>query len=291
MEILTVDLNIDDLKNLREIGCGTDGCVFAYKDNMLIKIYHHKLEEIFSTFNSKDDDTKIFESSKHILKNNYAEHLTYYSYSQSNNESIRILPKYAIDKAIERRENVELTSLPLGKVVLNNRLAGCILEKQKGIQIHKLTGMPLVMRKKILLNILKAINELLKNYIYHIDLANSPFDQQVITLPNNQIAMTGHSHVLVNPLTLKTSIIDLDGKSTIYTETENKFYKNLCLSNLSTLIIEFLFQYDWNSYQECPEQFIQEMNKYGIPNDLIEKFVYENMTEIDDYYELVRTLK
>ena len=234
---------------------------------------------------------KIYTKGAFRNTNYYTNDLTYYSYSEEEKESIKLLPKEAIYKAIEKRRNLELTSLPLGVVFFQNCFAGCIIEYKHGIQIHKLIGLPLNMRKKIYLNILKAEAELLKNNIYHIDLANSPFAKRYIVLPNKKIIETGHSHVLVNPWTLKTHFIDLEGKSTIYTEKENPFYKRMSLNNLTILTLEFLLQINWEEYKEDEEEMVPLLEKMKVPEIMIDKLIGEDMRELEDFYELSLILK
>ena len=278
-----------DLKELKKIGHGSDGTVYKYKKNQLIKLYHKNVENIV-TQNQSDDDIKIYKKGENISNNYYANDLKYYSYDKEENEAIKLLPKEGIFKAIERRNDIKLTSLPTGVVYLNGHFAGCLLEKQHGIQIHKLTGMPLSIRTKIFENVLNAEEELLKNNIYHIDLSNSPYTKKEITLPNGQRTITGHSHILVNPITLNTSFIDLDGKSTIYTEKENDGLKEASLNGLTILALEFLLQLDYEEYKEDPERMYGPLKEIINDHELVDKLVYQEES-LEDLKTLVKTLK
>ena len=290
MERKNLYLKNEDLINLKEIGYGTDGAIYFYKNNLLIKLYHKRVQKII-TPNNSDDDMKIYTKGSFHYKNYYNNDLTYYTYNKDENESIRLLPKEALNKAIEKRNTIKLTSLPLGTVFLNEHLAGCLIERKRGIQIHKLIGLPLRIRKKIYLNVLKSEAELLKYNVYHIDLANSPWAKKEIILPNNKIVRTGHSHVLVNPFTFNTQFIDLEGKSTIYTEKENDYLKKRSLNNLAILTLEFLLQINWEEYKEDSEEMIPLLEKKKVPEKMIEKLIAEEMNEIDDFYELSLNLK
>lgn len=291
MEGRILYLKTEDLNELKEIGHGTDGTVYLYKNNTLIKLYHKRVKEIVSDVEKNDEDIKIYTTGQKNYNNNYYNNdLTYYHYDKEGNENIKLLPKDAIRKAIERHDDIELTSLPIGTVYLNGRFAGCLLERQRGIQIHKLTGLPLNMRKRIYLNVLKAEAELLKNNIYHVDLSNSPYAKKRVILPNKEIITTGHSHVLVNPVTLGTNFIDLEGKSTIYTEKENEQFKKQSLGDLSILTLEFLLQLDWEELKEEPEEIYSECEGKQVPFDLQEKLVNQEAS-LEDLYELTRTLK
>ena len=156
--------------------------------------------------------------------------------------------------------------------------------------MHKLTGIPLSIRLKIFSNILKAEEELLNNYIYHIDLSNSPYAKKEIILPNGKTTITGHSHVLVNPITLKTNFIDLDGKSTIYTEKENNTLKYTSLNDLTILALEFLLQLDYEEYKDDPERMYAPLRELITDYELVEKLIYQEES-LDDLKTLVKALK
>lgn len=282
-------LTKDELRKLKTIGYGTDGMVYKYKNNLLVKIYHSNPK---STFTSRidlknDEDVKIYSKGQKIKSNYYENCLNYFLY---NNEEIKILPKEALFKAIERQKNIDLTSLPLGVVYLNNKFAGCILKRHYGIQLHKLMFLPLEKRKSLFLKILKANRELLENNIYHRDLANSPYVKKDIILPNKTIVKSGHSHILVNPLNKDINIIDLDGKSTVYTEKHNEKYLLQNALNLNILALEFLFKLDYEEYKENLEDLYPEFDKYEIKLSTIEKILSMNIMQ-DELESVVKTLK
>ena len=204
----SIYLTPNDLKN--EIGHGTDGTVYKYNSKYYVKLYHAYVKSILMQAKTSLEETKIYQknsSSIHMI----SEPLTYYSYKE---EDIRIRPKDAIYLAMKRQENVHRNYLPQAPVYLNHRFAGCLLKKVSGISIHKLMGLPQNIKRKIMTEVLLDIEELLDNNIYPVDLANSPY-------ANTFSFEKGHSHILVNPITFSTHIIDLDGKSTIYTEKIN----------------------------------------------------------------------
>ena len=289
MEQMNLYLTTLEFKNLKEIGHGTDGSVYLYKNKFLIKLYHKRIYEIMKATKRNNEDIKIYTKGKIQYNDYYANDLAYYSYEEENN--IKLHPKEGIKKAIERNNFINLTSLPIGIVYLNGRFAGCIIKRHYGIQIHKLTGLPINMRKRIYLNVLESIKELLKNNVYPIDLANSPFVKKQIILPNQRIITTGHSHILVNPITIKTQLIDLEGKSTIYTEKMNLQFYQQCLDNLKILTLEFLLQIDYEEHKEYIEEIDADLTKKNIPLKLREKLVYQEMNQLEDFYELTRVLK
>lgn len=290
----TIYLKTEDLQNFKKIGHGTDGIVYKYKNNYLIKIYYSSL--FYDSLNKKsfdksdDSDIKIYQKGIGTINNPlYNSFMTFYDYSKE--DQIRISPQDAIKRAIELNKYIEFTDLPVGIVYLNNRFSGCLLYRKRGIQIHKLIGLPLNIRKRIYLNILKAEAELLKNNIYHCDLSNSPFAQRNITLPNGEVILCGHSHILVNPFSLNTHFIDLEGKSTIYTNKESEYYKHESESELTKLTTEFLLQIDLEEYKENPEEMIPELIEKGITSSTLQRKIYEADMSLDELSELNRILK
>lgn len=246
-------LQFSDLEKLqkKEIGHGTDGTVYRLNKDYLIKIYHtnfRKLKKMQATL-SDIDDVKIFD------RNSYkpAKHNEIINYYTFDGDAVKISSNEAIFRAMDRQQNVTMTNLPQNVVYINNRVAGCILKRSKGVQIHKLTGLPLKQRKKIFLTLLKQVDELLKNYIYHVDLDNSPFSTSIYINEDGMMEKVGHSHVLVELPSLKPHIIDLEGKSTIYTEQESKKLEAQCLYNLCRLTTEFLCRIDLDDYEDLDE--------------------------------------
>lgn len=286
-EINKLYLKTDDLTNFKKIGHGTDGTVYNYQNDLLIKLYHKNVNQIINS-SKNDEDIKIYEKGTKINTNYFSNDLTYYTYAK--NEDVKLLPKEAIYKAIERRHEISLTSLPIGVVYLNNHFAGCILERQKGIQIHKLTGLPLNIKKKIYLNVLKAEAELLKNNVYHVDLSNSPYAQKTVILPDQTITTSGHSHILVNPFNLDCRLIDLEGKSTIYTENKNELFTYQSLRDFTILTLEFLLKLDWDELGNYPDELEDELLKKEIPENLRDKLINQEMN-LEDFKELTRILK
>jgi len=280
-------LTTEDLNKLKKIGNGTDGIVYNYKDNLLIKLYHKNVKQIITDCKN-DEDIKIYEKGSKLGSNFYKNDLIYYT--SDKNEEIKLLPKDAIHKAIERRDNIELTSLPIGVVYLNGHFAGCVIERQRGIQIHKLTGLPINAKKKIYLNVLKAHAELLKNNVYHVDLSNSPYAKKTVILPDQTLISTGHSHVLVNPFNLECHLIDLEGKSTIYTEKKNDLFTRQSFSDLTILTLEFLLKLDWEEFENYPDELEYELFKNGISENLRSKLIKHEMRQ-EDFIELTRILK
>lgn len=262
-------LTTEDLLKLKKIGHGTEGSVYEYNKDLLIKIYHKSIQPNFKDAEN-DEDVKIYKRGQVENNNFYDNDLNYYTYK---NESIKLLPKEAIFKAIERQKGIELTTLPIGVVYLDGKFAGCVLVRHRGIQLHKLMGLPLNARKKLYLRVLKANAELLKHNIYHRDLANSPYSATNAKLPDNSVISYGHSHVLYNPLTNQMNLIDLEGKSTVYTERVEDKYLMQNAENLNALALEFLFKTDYEEHKDNLEELAPELEKYHLSSTTINKIL------------------
>lgn len=280
-----IDLTKDEIIKLKEIGSGTEGRVFKYDNNYLIKIYRPLLKNILKNNPKFDKYIKIYNKDNIKINNNSA----YFNYFISNGEEdIRVRNKDGLKKAIARQKYIKYSTLPIDIVYINGLFAGCLLKKIDGIQIHKLTGMPIKFKRKIIKNVLIEIEELLDNYIYHTDIDNSPHSISYY-LDNNNFprAKKGHSHILVNPITLNTNIIDLDGKSTTYMERYNYNLEQKCLITLTRLIIEFLFKIDTDEIKEDDEIYF-ELLKLGLENNTAYKLSNRKFESIK---ELKKELK
>ena len=275
----------EELKKLKKIGSGTEGIVFKLNNNYLIKIYRTQLKNILRTDKKYNKYIKIYNKDTFKFDNN----MGYVSYFINNgDEDLRIRNKDGLKMAIDRQKYINRSMLPIDIVYIDEIFAGCLLKKLNGIQIHKLTGMPIRYKKKIIKSLLLDIEELLDNYIYHIDIANSPYSTSLFIDENDNIrSKKGHSHVLINPITIETNIIDLDGKSTTYMERYNYKLENKCLINLTRLIIEFLLKIDTDEIKETDEVYF-ELLKLGLDDNIAYKL---SNYKIDSIKELKKELK
>lgn len=282
----SIYLTETDVRNLlaKEIGHGTDGMVFKYDKDYLIKLYHSKLKFLDCKV-TDDSDIKIYTGN--ISKNNFYEPITYF-----DEEDVKLRSNYSIDMIINRQSEVKRTHLPKAPVYIDNRFAGYLIKKISGIQIHKLSGMPLNYKKIIMQEVIESVAELLENYIYHVDLANSPTAQSLRVNSRGEIESVGHSHVLVNPFTLKTNIIDLDGKSTIYAERRREDYERKSMYGLCVLILEFLLNVDFKEYEENIDELFNSLEKMNISKEFIEPLGYceLNIEQAKDFVKSIGKL-
>ena len=278
-------LSIEEFNKLKEIGHGTDGCVYKYSKDTLIKVYHKNLIKFSNNEEILTKRDKIYKGEKIPFKGSEA---NFNYYLNDDNGVIKIRSKDALVKAAEKQKYITRTKLPKGAIYINNKCVGAVLDRINGIQIHKLSSMPLKYRYQIIKSLLLDVDELLKNNIYHIDLSNSPYSTKCYTRDKdgNVIAIKGHSHVLVNPITKKTNIIDLDGKSTIYTEKYSEKFEKACIDNICTLLIEFLYNVDTDDITD-DEIYYELLNK-SIDDTLASNLAYENFHNIDEIKKVLK---
>ena len=265
------------LKKKKEIGRGTDGRVIKISNRDLIKLYHDAYERIMKEktslaqpANKEEDDVKIYKigSTKDYAPES-SDNMRYYR-AEEDGSITRLNHKEALERAIERREEIKRSKLPEGMVYIDGKLAGCTLIPQKGIPIHKLIGiLPFKEKVIILLDVLKSVKELTDHYIYPIDLDNSPYTSKA----RYDDKPVGHSHVLVTLVPLKTNIIDLDGKSTIYTDFESKKFKDMTYQSFKRLMDEVLFEINHDNEYE-PFELESIYYEKNVPEEYISKLIY-----------------
>lgn len=265
--------DLEKIKNFK-IGMGSDASVYKIPPSLiggekgvLFKIYHKSSLNNNIENNSNDNDIKIY-NKENLKFDNIKEPISYLT----NNDGVRLRSKEAIYKAIDRQKNISMTNLPKNVIYVDNHFAGCVLKEQRGTQIHYLTGFPMKYKIMIMKNIILKLKELYSNNVYHVDLANSPFSQSFyIDEFNQQHCMAGHSHILIHHF--QPYLIDLDGKSTIYTECFNEKYYKIMIEQINILLVEFLLKLQIDNILDDIngiELLENELNKYNIPNNYID---------------------
>ena len=258
-----------------EIGHGTDGSVYyvpkkLLKTNkeVLFKLYHNRTP-IYNGHGEIDEDGVRIYNKSTLQTIDYTEPISYFS----DTEEIRLRSKDAIYKAIERQKNVYLTDLPKCPIFVNGHFQGCELKKQYGKQIHYLTSLSIKKKLKIWKAITIKVQELLENNIYPTELDNSPFTKAVYKNEFGEYEVRfGHSHILVTH-SLIPSLIDLDGKSTIYTEHFSDTYYTKVIRAYNTLLIEFLFTIpleELGKEMDGENQLEMKLEEVGVPHKYLE---------------------
>ncbi len=282
-----IHLSDEELKRLmrKKIGSGTDGTVYYYQNGYLIKLYHNRMEKLIQMKSVLQEEIKIYQKGDEII-NFDEEPITYY---QNKEEDIRLRAKEAIFYAIERQKQIKKNFLPQSAVYIENYFAGCLLKRVYGIPIHKLIGLSFNTKQKICFSLTESIKELLEHNIYPIDISNSPFVDNYYYNQKKLIIQKGHSHVFVNPLTLESKIIDLEGKSTLYTERKNHKYEQKVLENYFILILEFFYDIDMKEW-EREEDFYAFLTEHGIEEEFVNLFSSSKLN-INEMNHFIRSLK
>lgn len=274
----------------REKSHGSDGMVIPYDRKHLIKLYHSKVDRVLkkeAEYTSDDSDMKFYEKGVTKFDINKFEDIFLF-YQNDSGDSLRLRNEDAIYKAIEKQQRVKNTRLPKSVVLVNGKFVGCLIQASYGLQIHKLIGFPLKFKKAIMLKVLHNVKELLDNYIYHVDLDNSPYASDSWFKGE----LVGHSHVLINPFTLKPQIIDLDGKSTIYRDGYSEKDEKESLYKFSRLMTEFLLGIDLNEYNDDDSlRFVLE--DIGVRLEYIDKIIDHSMSydELETFINEVDNIK
>lgn len=285
----------EDLDKLlkKEIGRGTDGRVIRINNKTLIKLYHSAYEkirrrlliqrEVDKIGTNPEEDIRIYEIGKTKLPKRDNPDYTKYYQKEDGDSFIRLSHKNGIEKAIAKQKEIKRTSLPAGKVYIDGVLSGCSLIPQRGVPIHYLGFiLPTRIRSKILLDVLESVKELTDHFIYPKDLENSPFTSK----ETYKEKTVGHSHVLVNPITFETHIIDLDGKSTIYTNFKSTKYESKSYTSFKKLMDEFLFGRNLDE-EELEYQEIESIyHNFDVPEEYIHKLINDTMN-YEDLYSLL----
>ena len=287
-----LDLTSDEFSKIieSEIGHGTDGVVFKYNKDYLIKLYRTNFFKEPSEL-VKNAETKVYDKNNKPKFVPIKQNISFYI--KEDKDIMKLTEESSIDRIVEKQKRITKTELPKKLVYVDGRLVGVLLKKVKGIQVHKLTGAPFAYKKKVTLAIIDALKELLENNIYHVDISNSPYADTSYYQGDDYKKSHGHSHVLLNPFTMKVNIIDLDGKSAIYTDYINKDFEEATMLDLSTLVFEFLYGIDEKEYayettyiEENPI-IREELERRGIEPEEAARIATHGFNSIEDIEETV----
>lgn len=265
---------VDDEKSItkRKIGKGREANIYRVSKDLAIKIYHRSLNDIS---NIADNDADIKTSKPRFFKTPSMHQSLCY-----DEEGVRLSFEDVIYNAKFRQKNIDKTFLPLNPLYIHNTFRGCIIKYHRNyFPISYFNCLPKKLKFKICYNILEKIKELLDNNIYQIDLYNK------------QDNIGCHNNIIINP-TLDAQIIDLDGKSTIYTSSFDRDNYQTTLLGFSLLMLEFVYDED---LRDCFEEFYTYQQYYidffhdnkKIPREYIENILSDNIS-IDGLEDFLR---
>lgn len=274
--LTNADIKLLEEKKL-ELGHGTDGIVFktgqSETKDILYKIYYNhpkNYDYLYQKIYDKEG-VNIADNRNFFRKTNASRFKTSYY----NKDGVRIYGIDAVYKAIERQENISRTHLQKRPIMVDNHFGGTVLHYHRHhIPIFNMRMFPLKMQIDIFKELILAVQELIENNIYHVDLSLKPETN------------FRDANVLISiKRKPKPAIIDVDGKSAIYTEAPNAEYKLRCLRTLKDLIVNILFDINYEKMEPLDYEFIEaKLKDIGISVDIITQLL--DIDKLMDLYEL-----
>ena len=241
----TIYMSNEDLKRMKMINEGTDGVIYKPQikefNGFFFKIYKKESVALrdaqYRADNSykveyDDEGVNIADNRAFFKKRSY--HIGYQGANYYDEDNVKLRAEDAISKAIQKQTQVRLTSLPTACIFIDGRFRGVVIKEHKHtIPIQNIAILPFKEKMRVLRELLDELDELYKNYIYHIDLSVKP------------ITKFREANVLVNiSLHPHPVIIDVDGKSAVYTERENLYYYHESVKSYMSLVKQILFDID-----------------------------------------------
>ena len=261
-----IEITKHDLEKFKIIGKGTEGTIYQYSNDELIKIYHSNSDYMQVNIQNVifDEDGVNVTPVKNFKNINVKQRAIQYF----DAEGVRLSREESIIKAIETQKDIHLTKLPQKPIYLDGKIRGCSLYYHKyAMNIYSVMNIPVYKwRLKIIREILKEVKELADHNIYHIDLSQHPTKES----KNTNILLTRTFH---------PEIIDIDGHSAIYSARPNENYQRLTEFSLSVLVIELLSrEYITDFLMNPNEEDFYELVGGKIPDALIDDFLNEKLT-------------
>ena len=223
-----VHITEEDFSNLiiSQIGQGLDAKVYRTKKKVLFKVYHNYLldkKEIMTNVPVDEEGVRIF---RH---DDFRKNKQNFSFNDFNDTDIKFITKELISRAVLKKDEITLSTLPQALLYVDHHFKGCILKDFSwSTSILNVRYLPYHLRLHMAKQILIRVKELLLHHIYPVDLAMK-------NIKNSNVLWTF-------PFT--PEIIDLDGRSTLYPNTfHDSFYKE-SIFHLNCLLMEILFGRD-----------------------------------------------
>ena len=290
MKIEPIYLTSKDLENIKKkkIAKGREGTIYKIKPGVLYKIYHeyndNLLWKVTPVYDSEGVNIASYKNYDISIKERKI--LKYF-----DKEGTRLSREAALYKAIERQKDIKHTDLPKNVIYVDHQIKGCVLkEHYPSFKIYAIESLPFQIRLKLLKQLLLKVRELLDHNIYPVDLAQRP----TIDYP--------YTNVLYQ-IPFQTQIIDLDGESTIYTESFSEEFYRKAVQNYVLLSMEILTHINLEKFLENLEEYVitnPEIEKYAIfyiqkmthnrlPYEMAEKFLHEKLTleDMERYINLM----
>ena len=188
-----------------------------------------------------------------------------------------------IEEAARRQQFIKHSTLPLNPLYIDGKFKGCVLKEHRGYgDIYNINILPQKTKIKLLKQLVLNVKELIEHNIYHVDLSNK------------SIPGVHKGNVLVS-LTGDLQLIDLDGKSTTYTNGFDAQFYQLTVQTLLALITDLLFELDMDDlYFEEVMYITEKLKSNGFPMNLAETIALQrdsSFEEIDEVLECASKCK
>lgn len=188
-----------------------------------------------------------------------------------------------IEEAASRQQYIQHSTLPLGALYIDDKFKGCVLKEHHGYgDIYNINILPKKLKIKLLKKLVLNVKELLDHDIYHVDLSNK------------KIPGVHKGNVLFS-LTGDIQLIDLDGKSTIYTHRFDSQFYQLTIQSLLALITDLLFELDIEEeFFEDIMYITEKLKELGFSESLAETIALQrdsSLEEIDEILEVADKCK
>jgi hypothetical protein len=265
----------DFIANHKKIGEGTEGICFK-NGNEIYKVYKNTFEEpevpkyVTPEYNSEGVRIYKKEDFRNVVNKKNPNKLIKYT----SEDGTLLHTEQALEKVIDKGQRIVGTKIPQKIIYVNGVARGCVYPYHRFTSsIYKSFRRTFKTRLKICRLLLEKVQELIDNNIYPIDLCqkgpDSLFDKN-------------YANVLLN-IKNEPLIIDLDGKSALYTDVPNPSYEKMSCVTLSNLILEILtredIQEDFN--EEDFDGIYSYLSEAGLNDEMIHKFLDGSMTMKD----------
>lgn len=194
---LTVNEVIDIVANNDMVGHGSYGIVYKLDDDTLFKFKYKEFAQNFNVVDNKYQTRQLNDFSPTIKEKK----LDYELMGVEN-------PNFSIEQLINLQDNIKLTKLTKGLVMVDGYCVGYLLHYHKDMvplyDYIKNNEVSQETKTTLQENIINAVKELCENKIFKLDLTTK--------------------NILVNPNTLEVQIIDFEDEWTKVNEGYNNKY-------------------------------------------------------------------
>ena len=267
------------IKNNKLIGQGTEGKCFQ-KGNEIYKIYHKTYESTYAIGKGQLDEDGVRIYNPEEKKQLYVKDERIIKYTDE--EGVKLTVQDGLSRALNKGQKITKTRLPSKIIMVDGKVKGCVYPYYRFTSsIYSAIHKPYKTRLKICKRLIDQVKELLDNNIYPVDLCQKG---------DKRISDKSIANVLLD-LRNNPIIIDLEGKSTLYTDKHNETYERTACYNLATVILELLTREDIQEdfIEENIEMITNYLRNAGMNEELVEKYI-DSCLNIEDVYTIFDNL-